>query len=124
MEMNDHRTAALSMPIEKARLSYKRCFSSEEFKNLLEGFTPRDMDDKWFIFFENDHLYFHRSWTGVRVYDLTLAKDNGAYIVEETWVNRDKRQYNWLNDEEDCVTLDYLINTFLLNNRMVKSFDR
>lgn len=41
------------------------------------------MEDKWFIYYEEPHLFLHRSWTGQPVYKLTL-KDllDGAEVTE------------------------------------------
>ena len=38
------------------------------------------MEDKWFIFMENGILYFHRSWTGVCIYQVHF--DEQRRIVE------------------------------------------
>lgn len=41
------------------------------------------MEDKWFIYLEDHHLYFHRSWTGLAIYRLTFSLGDGEYCVTE-----------------------------------------
>lgn len=44
------------------------------------------MEDKWFVYFEEPYLFFHRSWTGVPVYRVELAPDaDGATVTEALW---------------------------------------
>ena len=45
------------------------------------------MEDKWFIYYEESELFFHRSWTGQPVYRLMLATlaDGGATVSEALW---------------------------------------
>ena len=54
--------------------------SFEELEWLRFGWTPASMEEKWFIFWETDVLYLHRSWTGDAVFALpfTVYPDQGA----------------------------------------------
>jgi 8-oxo-dGTP pyrophosphatase MutT (NUDIX family) len=81
------------MPAKKARLPFGMRFSPGEVARLRKGHIPHEMEDKWFIFFENDWLNFHRSWTGYCIYRLRLEPDGECYRVAEAWVNRDSKQY-------------------------------
>lgn len=82
-------------------LYFQRPFSQEEFKKICLGHMPADMDDRWFIFFENDWLYFHRSWTGYCMYQLRFEQQGLSYHVKEAWVNRDINQYTCDDAEWD-----------------------
>jgi hypothetical protein len=77
------------MPELVARLAYKRSFSAEEFALLQRGLMPEQMEDKWFIVWQDDALWCHRSWTGLCVYCLRFVADEGRYVVIEALVNRD-----------------------------------
>jgi hypothetical protein len=58
-------------------------YSQEEYARLQEGLIPKAMEDKWFIYFDEPHLFLHRSWTGQPVYRVKLAGDpNGAIVTE------------------------------------------
>jgi len=44
------------------------------------------MEDKWFVYYEEPHLFIHRSWTGQPVYRLTLnSTPEEAQVVEALW---------------------------------------
>jgi hypothetical protein len=58
-------------------------FTAEECHRLRQGLVPEVMEDKWFVFFEDPFVYFHRSWTGELAYRLRLtADDRGGRIGE------------------------------------------
>lgn len=99
------------MPPQQIALSLDRLFSQAEIDSIKLGFAPREMQDKWFIYFENDVLYFHRSWTGYCIYQVSLA---GLHITQAI-VNRDPQQYNETRNERDMQTIFQLIDRFLLH---------
>lgn len=105
-----------SMPNENMKLDYKRAFTKQEFDKISIGHLPREMEDKWFIFMENNSLYFHRSWTGVCIYIVTFQNDGDKNTTVETIVNRDKEQYAETDDESDINLLNDLIDYILLGN--------
>lgn len=69
-------------------ISYSEEYTADEFTRLRHGLVPEDMEDKWFIYFEEPHLYLHHSWTGQPIYRLTIsARDGGASVVEALCAN-------------------------------------
>jgi len=102
------------MPEKRARLSFQREFSQDEVDQLSLGLIPHVMEDKWFIFLKDDQLFFHRSWTGVCIYQLQLKKGEMGYSVSEAYVNRDKEQGRSTDDEYDASLLSFLIDNLLL----------
>ena len=66
---------------------YHAAFDPKQLIRLKAGLIPRAMEDKWFIYYEQPELFFHRSWTGQPVYRLTLAgsADGGATVTEALW---------------------------------------
>lgn len=106
-----------SLPTAHKELGFRREFTVEEYDLLARGLIPRDMDDKWFIFLEADHLYFHRSWTGHLIYQIRLNKEGEKYSVDEALVNREPTQYNASDDEYDVALLGFLIDNFLLGKQ-------
>jgi hypothetical protein len=65
-------------------LAYARRFSPEETEVLARGIVPREMEDHWFIFEEDDVLHRYRSWTGYELFTIRLRRlaDGGAEIAE------------------------------------------
>jgi len=74
------------------------------------------MEDKWFIYFENGWLYFHRSWTGFGIYKAQLKKepDGNGNSISEFWVERNQKKYINKDDHKDIQTFSLLITRGLL----------
>ncbi|MBS1605479.1 MAG: ADP-ribosylglycohydrolase family protein [Bacteroidetes bacterium] len=107
------------LPGKVGILDFQKVYSSEEFDRIKLGLIPKEMEDKWFIYYDNHSLHIHRSWTGYHIYQITLQsqKDN-TYKVIQTLVNRNKDQYNQQNDEYDVLLIDYLIDRLLLGKNV------
>lgn len=74
-----------STPMGEARtaIAFEDTFSFDGFARLREGVIPREMEDKWFVFYEEPWLYLHRSWTGICVYQIRFETlPDGARVVE------------------------------------------
>jgi len=103
------------MPDETDCLDVHRIFSSEEFERMRAGLIPREMEDKWFIYYDNNTLNIHRSWTGHHIYKIiTQPLGDNTYAVTRVIVNRNKAQYNQQNNAYDVSLLNYLIDRLLL----------
>ena len=102
------------MPEARVRLELARSFTSDEYARLERGLIPQEMEDKWFIYLEDDWLNFHRSWTGFCIYRVRLRQEQDTYTVTEVWVNRDYEQYQGRNARVDKKTLTFLIERLLL----------
>ena len=103
------------LPAQRWQLSLQRAFTEQEYERIRLGFIPEAMEDKWFIFTEEDTLYVHRSWTGHCIYQLTLIKEDTDYLVGAALVNRDESQYSGGDDSYDEKLLMFLIDHLLLN---------
>ena len=106
------------MPDKSAQLPYARQFSFEEYEQISLGLNPRQMEDKWFIFLEDDWLYLHRSWTGMCVYKVQLQQKEGKYIVTDALVNRDPEQYPVTDVNYDAAILNFLVENLLLGKHI------
>ena len=83
----------LPPPALRVDLGLSHSYTSSQFERIRQNSVPMDMDEKWFIYYEEPWLYFHRSGTGVCVYGVRFETSaNGASIVE-SWANRDSEQY-------------------------------
>jgi hypothetical protein len=107
----------VAMPEQKSRLAWPRTFTSQEFDRLSRGLIPAAMEDKWFIYLEDQVLYFHRSWTGFCIYQLHLKPAGDGWAATEAWVNRDNEQYKATSDDYDSALLAFLIDNLLLGKR-------
>ena len=66
---------AIVMPDSRSTIAITRQYSDREFGRLSAGLIPREMEDKWFIYYEEPDLYLHRSWTGYCVYQVRFHPD-------------------------------------------------
>ena len=76
------------------------------------------MEDKWFIYYENETLHIHRSWTGILVFQLIFSSQDNTSRVIKTIVNRDITEYNQQDDNYDIKFLNFLIDRLLLNKQV------
>ena len=89
-------------------------FTDKQFSKLTKGLIPQAMEDKWFIYFENDELYFHRSWTGFGIYKAKLKKEKKGFSIKEFWVERNQEKYQNEDENSDIENFSFLIARGLL----------
>ena len=103
------------LPSKRITIPLNRSFSLSEIERMRAGLVPEQMEDKWFIYWHNDTLFFHRSWTGFCVYVVRFAKQDECYRMVEADVNRDPEQYRETSDARDAKMISYLIDVLLLH---------
>jgi hypothetical protein len=113
----DWRTKAL--PTKRTTIPLDRVFSPEEIERIRMGLVPEQMEDKWFVYWKDDKLFFHRSWTGFCIYVVHFAITDGSWRMVEADVNRDPEQYKELNNERDAEMIPYLVHVLLLHQSAV-----
>jgi ADP-ribosylglycohydrolase len=104
-----------NFPIENPhRIEINLHFSDKELAKLKKGLIPQQMEDKWFVYYEDDWLYFHRSWTGFGIYKVKLNKEQQGYSIKEFWVERNLEKYKNESDNFDIENFSFLIARGLL----------
>jgi ADP-ribosyl-[dinitrogen reductase] hydrolase len=103
---------ALPMPARSATITLDRRFTPAELDLIRTGVVPEEMEDKWFVYWRDDQLHFHRSWTGFCVYVVDFDTDEGRMV--RALVNRDPDQYSQTDDQLDAELIAYLIDVLLL----------
>jgi len=99
---------------EGVPLSFRADFGSEELSRIEAGLIPKEMEDKWFVFYEAPHLFFHRSWTGQPVYRIALEnKQDGALVTEALWAKAFATADN-ADPAYQSKLLDFLVSNLLL----------
>jgi len=107
------------LPKRHTTIPLDRSFSLQEMRRIRKGLIPDQMEDKWFIYWEDSSLYFHRSWTGYCVYVVRFAVKNKTYRIIEADINRSPGQYKQTSDEFDAGMIMYLVNLLLLRREVV-----
>ena len=104
------RHSCQNYPIDDPkRIEINLHFDEGQLKRLVKGLIPQRMEDKWFIYHEDDWLYFHRSWTGFGIYKARLIKENNSGSIKEFWKESNQNKYGNSNDEKDIETFTFLI---------------
>ena len=104
----------LPPPAERESLGFEAAFTHDEAERIMLGIVPEQMEDKWFIYFDDSWLRFHRSWTGAYVYALKLDSSPSEMRVVDSWVNRNPQQYAGRDTAYDRRLVRFLIDAFLL----------
>ena len=107
----------LPLPTVRADLALTESVTPEEFERMKRGLIPQQMEDKWFIYFAEPWLYFHRSWTGACIYAVRFESSAAGASAVESWVNRDSTQYRETRTDYDRLLAKFLIDAFLLGKR-------
>ena len=83
-----------------------------EERDILElGHIPRVMEDHWFMYYEDDVIHYHRSWTGICVFEAKVEPLGDHFVVSDARVNCDPEQYAGGGIEKDRSLLAILIMT-------------
>jgi O-acetyl-ADP-ribose deacetylase (regulator of RNase III) len=90
------------LPAARAALAVERRYSFVELEWLKRGDLPRQMEDRWFVFYEEPWLYVHRSWTGACIYEVRFEPDGDGARIAEVLANRDPEQYRETDDSLDA----------------------
>ena len=114
---SDWKTKAL--PSKRTSLALDRFFSRQEMEAIRMGVIPRQMEDKWFVYWKDGDLYFHRSWTGFCTYIVHFKDQEGGARMFKAEVNRDPDQYTETDNAYDAQLIAYLVDVLLLQKESV-----
>ncbi|MGW6737534.1 hypothetical protein [Streptomyces sp. NPDC055013] len=93
----------------------QRVWSDEDWEQIQRGYAARGMDEKWYVFAEDEVVFLHRSWTGRGVFEATFAPtDDGGWRIASAVVERDPKRYRGTDDEYDCLMLELVISAIVL----------
>lgn len=107
--------------IQGMPLAYHTSFSAEQFARLRQGLVPREMEDRWFVYYEEPFLFLHRSWSGKPVYRVELEQQGeGARVVRAEISKAMGASETELAHQ--ALMLDFLISNLLLGQ--AKPFPR
>ncbi len=103
-----------NLPAICSDLTFDRSFGTADRKKLVFGHLPEVMEDKWFIYYDQGVLNFHRSWTGFCVYRALCDDDGSSLLFKRVLINRDPTQYTETDDTYDLRVLNFLVDAVLL----------
>jgi hypothetical protein len=95
-------------------IAYSAVFSADEFERIKMGLLPRAMEDKWFVYYEEPYLYFHRSWNGIPVYRVALRLSDDVVGTTEALCSKEVAASSSFDANYHAQLLDFLISNLLL----------
>ena len=103
------------LPRRRTTIPLDRTFSQDELNILRRGLIPAQMEDKWFIYWKDDALYFHRSWTGDCIFIVQFVVEDGTGKMVRAEVRYIPKRNNPNADKENAEMISYLIDVLLLD---------
>ena len=98
------------------KIDLRLTFTNSDFEKIRQGFKPKDMDDRWFIYSEDLWVNFHRSWMGDCIFRVRFDKTaDDTYTTVECWVERNEKIYGIKDDNENRRIIEQIIKDRLLN---------
>ena len=104
----------IEMPSSSTTVALDRVFSQQDMTRVRKGFKPGHMGDHWSMYWKDNKLFCHRSWTGYCIYIVSFIKDGKNWKMVEVVVNRDNEQYGMTDDSYDIKMISWLIDFLLL----------
>jgi hypothetical protein len=104
----------LPLPEKRQSLDFSASYSLAATTRIKQGLVPEEMEDKWFVFFEQGWLYFYHSWTKACIYAICIEEHSAGCRVIDSWVNAQSDQYRLRDLEYERQLLAYLIDALLL----------
>ena len=99
----------LEMPEQNEYFELSININREQLSILRHGHYPREMEDKWFWYMEDNVLYAHRSWTGFCIYIADFSEIGKVRVT----VNRDPEQYTCTSIDEDIKKFTNLLSWWI-----------
>ena len=114
---SDWVTKPMEQPVKRIPLRGLR-LSAKEYAQLSLGLIPEEMEDKWFIYLEDNKLYCHRSWTGLCAYIVEFTPWEGGYRAEAFLTPAKNAR-----DREESASVCTLISFLAGNQAMQEMYD-
>ena len=57
---------------------------------IRQGHIPREMEDKWFMYYADGIIHYHRSWTGYNIFNAYCEKREEGYAITKIEVDTEE----------------------------------
>lgn len=95
------------------RIAIDLSFDEAQYQKLILGLSAKEMENRWRIKFENDTLFFQRSWTGYTIFEAKIHKENNRYYIYSFYAERNPEKYKITDDAYDIEVITSKINKLL-----------
>ncbi len=108
------KTTPMTIP---KKLDISIWLNDKQCKKLKLGLIPKEMEDKWFVYIDNEHLHMHRSWTGYEIFKAKFKAIKKGGLITELWVEQNNEIYADTKDSIVISTFEMLIK-YLANRKI------
>ncbi len=96
-------------------IEFSKYFSRIEFERLTYGLNPSSMEEKWIIIYDNEQIYFYRSWPPYNlIFRIKLLKNEDCFYFSKFEISLEFLNTKWNSSEYSVKLLNYLIERLLL----------
>lgn len=88
-EAGDWKTKPMS-PDNHYVISTEIAVPELAMERIRQGHIPREMEDKWFMYCENDVIRYFRSWTGYNIFSAYCEKREEGYAITKIEVDMEE----------------------------------
>lgn len=119
LTQNEWRGALRAMTGRIGVMNFRHRFEGIDAWFLLRGFKPVDMDQKWLIYAQQTWegggtIHFHRSWTGIPVWEVEYEEDGTSIVTTTARVNLDANVRQFGTRHQEATELYARLNVLLL----------
>ena len=95
-------------------VGYNDEFTADEYEVLVAGVIPCEMEDRWFVFFEQPYLYVHHSWNGELFFRVELAEATEGAVVRSAVAHHKAGSPSSQATMEEALLLGLILRRFVL----------
>ena len=92
----------MPMPDKNTVIPLNVTLPSDVMRIIKYGHIPEAMEDHWFMYCDEDTIHYHRSWTGICIFEAEYEEYGGGYRITHLKVNRDPEQYGSTDIRKDA----------------------
>lgn len=82
----------LPMPEKHVTVPLDLRLTDKQMATVLLGHIPEAMEDHWFMYCANNQIHYHRSWTGLCIFEAAFEESFDGFRVSNLTINQDPEQ--------------------------------
>lgn len=82
----------LPMPEKHVTVPLDLTLTDEQMSIVLLGHIPEAMEDHWFMYCGDNQIHYHRSWTGICVFEAAFNESFNGFQINSLTINQDPKE--------------------------------
>ncbi len=83
----------LPMPEKHVTVPMDLRLTDTQMATVLYGHIPEAMEDHWFMYCADNRIHYHRSWTGLCIFEATFEESSDGFRISSLTINQDPEQF-------------------------------